>query len=805
MLRQAADRHLHLAAQDLESVVVAAVDAWLTACRYAIITTLMEQRGLTAAGLPEAAVDAARQAWHEWRRHVDNNVLPAVAVQFGDAFQQTRLENRDQGSFAPQMEFMETVADRLRIWPDGAFEELRPELVEALAGAETIEQITDRVGMVLGIDADQRAIKARIVEVEKALDDPAGHGLDKLDVAELRAERRALWEEHDAEETRWRWKARRIARTESHAAVEAGTLAAARQNEADTGETWFKRWLATDDPRTRVSHRVADGQTVPLSAKFRVGGFLLDHPGDPITIAPHETINCFPADTPIDAPGLEASIRTPYVGPLVTVRMKSGGVLSGSPNHPVLTERGWVRLGELEQGDNLIRAAIGELDLGAGADPDVQGVPATIGEVHRALDAAPGVRHHRVSGSMVDFYGDRPSGEVEVVSANSELRHRLDAAHAQKLRELALKRGYPAVEPLRGSRAGLHFGVGSRHSPNGVMGGGSQAGAFLGGGLSHTGEHGVTPVPGSETAFDQGAAHGRAGDAKVESDRLLRLAAEVAADSGLGVEHAASLAAGVLAAARDAELADLLADPRSRYPELLSDLGSSLAGLVELDEVINVDVRDFSGHLFTVQTSSGMYLASSFIVRNCRCTLLIYPPNALQDALQGPDGSMGEVRPEGVRIGPDDPDKVEQAIVDVAGRESRALPDNLQARGEDHGQTAPAAPVDVELTDDRALPVNDAVPDLASYSDDDLLDLMAEKVRSDDGMYEQLLAEYDRRQDDGPPVAPEPPSTDAVPDAEFAALDDDALLDLMADHVGTDDGVYERARDEYDRRQQDRD
>lgn len=480
LLRQAADRHLHLAAQDLESVVVAAVDAWLTACRYAIITTLMEQRGLTAAGLPEAAVDAARQAWHEWRRHVDNNVLPAVAVQFGDAFQQTRLENRDQGSFAPQMEFMETVADRLRIWPDGAFEELRPELVEALAGAETIEQITDRVGMVLGIDADQRAIKARIVEVEKALDDPAGHGLDKLDVAELRAERRALWEEHDAEETRWRWKARRIARTESHAAVEAGTLAAARQNEADTGETWFKRWLATDDPRTRVSHRVADGQTVPLSEKFRVGGFLLDHPGDPLTIAPHEVVNC-------------------------------------------------------------------------------------------------------------------------------------------------------------------------------------------------------------------------------------------------------------------------------------------------------------------------------------RCTLLIYPPNALQDALQGPDGSMGEVRPEGVRIGPDDPDKVEQAIVDVAGRESRALPDNLQSRGEDHGQTAPAAPVDVELTDDRALPVNDAVPDLASYSDDDLLDLMAENVRSDDGMYEQLLAEYDRRRDDGPPVAPEPPSTDAVPDAEFAALDDDALLDLMADHVGTDDGVYERARDEYDRRQQDRD
>lgn len=455
--RLAAAHRLAQADAAIEAAVVTAVREWLQAVAYIVIREVMDQQGIVAAasrgrhrrlgrtgkggiGRPqstvtpdhlkpssnpivvtraaaERAADAAAAAWNDWRRSVDNNVLPAVAVQFGEAFQQTRLANRDRGTFTPQMEYMQTVADRLRIWPADAFEKIRPELVEALAEAETIEQITDRVGMVLGIDADQRAIKAAINEVEAAIDNPdVSPALEKA----LRARRRRLWEQHDEEETRWRWLARRIARSEAHGAVQAGQLAAARQNEADTGETWFKRWLATDDVRTRVTHRVADGQAVPLSEKFRVGGFMLDFPGDPITVAPQEVVNC-------------------------------------------------------------------------------------------------------------------------------------------------------------------------------------------------------------------------------------------------------------------------------------------------------------------------------------RCSLLVYGPDALQDALQGPDGSIGEVRPEGVRIGPDDPDVVRQVVDDVAAREQRAVPDRIDERGEDFGQPAPADPVDVELTDDREAPQLDALPDLSSYSDDDLLDLMTANLGSDDGLYEAAQAEYDRR------------------------------------------------------------
>lgn len=78
-----------------------------------------------------------------------------------------------------------------------------------------------------------------------------------------------------------------IARTEVHAAHEAGAAAQA----TELALTGTKTWLATDDSRTRPTHRVADGQTVPVGDAFIVGGVPLRYPGDVFGTAA-EVINC---------------------------------------------------------------------------------------------------------------------------------------------------------------------------------------------------------------------------------------------------------------------------------------------------------------------------------------------------------------------------------------------------------------------------------------------------------------------------------------------------------------------------------
>ena len=78
-----------------------------------------------------------------------------------------------------------------------------------------------------------------------------------------------------------------VARTEVVAASNAGSFATAQVS----GLEMSKVWLATEDERTRPTHRTADGQVRPLAEPFTVGISSLQFPGDPSGV-PEETRNC---------------------------------------------------------------------------------------------------------------------------------------------------------------------------------------------------------------------------------------------------------------------------------------------------------------------------------------------------------------------------------------------------------------------------------------------------------------------------------------------------------------------------------
>jgi uncharacterized protein with gpF-like domain len=91
---------------------------------------------------------------------------------------------------------------------------------------------------------------------------------------------------------RWPNRARTVARTETIGAVNAGLFRAAQLDAQARGDVApFKLWLATDDTRTRPTHRDAEGQRTLLSEPFVVGTARLMFPGDPRGPA-GEVINC---------------------------------------------------------------------------------------------------------------------------------------------------------------------------------------------------------------------------------------------------------------------------------------------------------------------------------------------------------------------------------------------------------------------------------------------------------------------------------------------------------------------------------
>lgn len=85
------------------------------------------------------------------------------------------------------------------------------------------------------------------------------------------------------------FRADTIGRTEVQAAYSGGDMEGARAL-GEFGPT-HKRWLAALDARTRETHALADGQTVPINEPFDVGGVPMDRPLDP-TAPASEVVNC---------------------------------------------------------------------------------------------------------------------------------------------------------------------------------------------------------------------------------------------------------------------------------------------------------------------------------------------------------------------------------------------------------------------------------------------------------------------------------------------------------------------------------
>jgi hypothetical protein len=198
-------------------------------------------RGLSAR-LTDAApgLAAAQSVPAEWNEQVDAQVLGYLGTVYVDA-----AEDVVQALDAPTdllvaddlvAEYLKTARNRLAGVGEHAWGRVRDQLLESYRLGESIPETAARIQGVAGI-SDARALT--------------------------------------------------IARTEVHTAAEAGAYAQALFVDPDAG----KIWLATEDERTRPSHRAVDGQRVAIGDSFQVGDSRLRYPGDPLGAA-DETVNC---------------------------------------------------------------------------------------------------------------------------------------------------------------------------------------------------------------------------------------------------------------------------------------------------------------------------------------------------------------------------------------------------------------------------------------------------------------------------------------------------------------------------------
>lgn len=161
-------------------------------------------------------------------------------------------------------------------------------------GAEALAALEYKLGLKLTFDMD-RAGAAEFIRrhVDRALTETTDTTRERLRerIAQVTADGGGLTEitaaVRDVFEGR-RANALTIARTETAPAFNFATVSAWQQS----GVVETKTWVTVHDGRARIAHLDADGQTVGINERFRVGGELLLFPGDPSQASAGNTINC---------------------------------------------------------------------------------------------------------------------------------------------------------------------------------------------------------------------------------------------------------------------------------------------------------------------------------------------------------------------------------------------------------------------------------------------------------------------------------------------------------------------------------
>jgi hypothetical protein len=389
-----------------------------------------------------------------------------------------------------------------------------------------------------------------------------------------------------------------------------------------------KQWLHAHVGTPRPGHLALNGVTVAASEQFKLLGgdgvvYLVDGPHDP-ELPAGEVVNCFVGEGIVDARGIQRVYRSSYSGQLVTIKTRRGHNLTGTPNHPILTPRGFVALGELQQGDDVLSCDLGK---GVGVtDPDIAYVPMTLEQIFNSSTRQ--WVNERVLGSSMDFYGDRSVGEIEIVTPDGQLMGTLVPAREQPLSKLHLVGRHFRKGMLSRDRFLAQFLLRSLRPAASNMSRVSETSPIDGGQFPHSDRGGGMSVPWFNPTLRQSPNDGTASDTVTPRKRQNRNSRFEHLGDGRDIQGS-SVASKVHTNSPDPSADRLVGNAKA-----LGDLVGTLSGNVSPDNITLLFRREIKlAHVFTLQTVSGLYNNNGIICRNCKCTIAPFIGRFNQDEL----------------------------------------------------------------------------------------------------------------------------------------------------------------------------
>ena len=401
-------------------------------------------------------------------------------------------------------------------------------------------------------------------------------------------------------------------------------------------------WSSSADARVRPDHMARDQ-------------VLYKYSEPPDGELPGEPILCFPPLARVLPLGLEGSVAYRYVGDLVQISAGVGIDLTVTPNHPVLTERGWVAACEIHEGDQLLmHRGSGQFAFSC-SDPQTSDVYPFAHEVHDLCSETHGLE--RVGGLSFDLHAQigARNEKVDVVDVDRELRDKLDARIFEKFPDLSLVlSNFDSARSLLSLEGGGDStGFASPRSSGDFIGVTRQFLPVFELGSSHSDIHGFARRPSGQVHFFKAQSNGGAGDAQIFRHLQNGIALVEALFDGRIQRPPHFQIEGVEVVWLKPHVIERRHDRFLPDANLFSDLSDGISSFIELSnarvqgkptfEMRRVQrVRSFAhdGLVYSFQTNTGIIISNGIVTHNCRCVAIPQiDHNAMAKMRGGPPSS----------------------------------------------------------------------------------------------------------------------------------------------------------------------
>ena len=362
-------------------------------------------------------------------------------------------------------------------------------------------------------------------------------------------------------------------------------------------------WVSTLDSRTSSVCRIRDGQVYPVKKGPRPPA----HP------------SCFTGDTSVTTCSDISNVyKRSYKGAIIDIATKSGRSISVTPNHPILTGRGWVKAGDINCTDQL--ACIKDKTLIVKHYKN--SVKSTFSDLFSSLNVS--VNPLSITDCPTapeDFHGDVTDSKVGII--NFDLLPWGDFVKS-------LRKDAKNISFVTGKTVNFTFLRDSSFNPlfkgclsslGGLVGVGGKCRDLLRSASVHSGLLLLRPIS-KRSVFGLENSYNRL--RSTFKPDMLRDA--VCTNTGFvssvyGFKFIGSklnfFRVEVSNAIGFKNSKDRLFTTAERLPDCFH--GHVVDG-AELDDVLDISVRKFDGHVYNLENKDNWYLANGIIAHNCRST-----------------------------------------------------------------------------------------------------------------------------------------------------------------------------------------